>query len=123
MQTCRRKAIRLTRLIATVLPFSPGAEVHGLLALLHESRRAARTDGAGNLMPLEEQDRALWQAGLIAEGCALVKIALQIPGKGPYALQAAISAVHAARADRCRRLHRWDEVHTSLLGGFGTGAA
>ncbi len=97
------EAIRLTRLIAEVLPPPPLAEVHGLLALmlLHESRRAARTDGAGNLIPLEEQDRTLWQADLIEEGCALVEKALQMPGMGPYALQAAISAVHAEaqRAD------------------------
>ena len=92
-----QEAIRLTRLIADVLPNPPMAEVHGLLALmlLHESRRAARTDGAGNLIPLEEQDRSLWQAGLITEGCALVEKALQMPGIGPYALQAAISAVHS----------------------------
>jgi RNA polymerase sigma-70 factor (ECF subfamily) len=92
-----QEATRLTRLIATVLPHPPMAEVHGLLALmlLQESRRAARTDGAGHLMPLEEQDRTLWDSGLIAEGCALVEEALQMPGIGPYALQAAISAVHA----------------------------
>ena len=92
-----QEAIRLTRLIATVLPPPALAEVHALLALmlLHESRRAARTDSAGNLIPLEEQDRRLWHADLIAEGCALVEKALQMPGIGPYALQAAISAVHA----------------------------
>lgn len=92
-----QEAIRLTRLVADVLPPPPMAEVHGLLALmlLHESRRAARTDSAGNLIPLEEQDRTLWHAGLIAEGCALVEQALHMPGIGPYALQAAISAVHA----------------------------
>jgi RNA polymerase sigma-70 factor (ECF subfamily) len=92
-----QEAIRLTRLIATVLPPPPLSEVHGLLALmlLNESRRAARTDGAGNLIPLEEQDRTLWDVALIAEGCALVEQALHTPGIGPYALQAAISAVHA----------------------------
>jgi RNA polymerase sigma-70 factor (ECF subfamily) len=91
------EAIRLTRLIAEVLQQPPLAEVHGLLALmlLNASRRAARTDGAGNLIPLEEQDRRLWDAGQIAEGCALIEKALHMPGIGPYALQAAISAVHA----------------------------
>ena len=91
------EAIRLTRLIAEVLPAPPSAEVHSLLALmlLHESRRAARTDSAGNLIPLEEQDRTRWNAGLITEGCALIEKALHMPGIGPYALQAAISAVHA----------------------------
>jgi RNA polymerase sigma-70 factor (ECF subfamily) len=92
-----QEAIRLTRLIADVLPPPPIAEVHGLLALmlLHESRRAARADGAGHLIPLEEQNRTLWHAGLVAEGCALVEQALQMPGLGAYSLQAAISAVHA----------------------------
>lgn len=95
-----QEAIRLTRLIATVLPPPPLAEVQGLLALmlLNESRCAARTDGAGHLKPVEEQDRTLWDAGLIAEGCARVENALQMPGLGPYALQAAISAVHAEAA-------------------------
>lgn len=179
-----QEAIRLARLIADVLPPPPSAEVYGLLALmlLHESRRTARTDAAGNLIPLEEQDRTLWQADLIAEGCALVEKALQMPGMGSYALQAAISAVHAeaktadqtdwgqvvglydellrmqpspviglnravavvmhaecaqglalvdellklpamqdyhlahaARADLCRRLHRWDEARAAYL--------
>ena len=91
------EAIRLTRLIADVLPPPPLSEVHALLALmlLHESRRVARTDSAGHLIPLEEQDRTLWDTSLIAEGCARVEQALQMPGIGPYALQAAISAVHA----------------------------
>lgn len=93
-----REAIRLTRLIANIMTTTHAmAEVYGLLALmlLNESRRAARADGAGDLVPLEEQDRALWDVGLIAEGCALVEKALLTPAIGPYALQAAISAVHA----------------------------
>ena len=91
------EAIRLTRLIAEVLPPPPLSEVHALLALmlLHESRRAARTDSAGHLIPLEEQDRTLWDTSQISEGCVRVEQALQMPGIGPYALQAAISAVHA----------------------------
>jgi RNA polymerase sigma-70 factor, ECF subfamily len=91
------EAIRLTRLIAEVLPPPPLSEVHALLALmlLHESRRTARTDAAGRLIPLEEQDRTLWDTSQISEGCARVEQALQMPGIGPYALQAAISAVHA----------------------------
>lgn len=99
------EAIRLARLIidrivdriVTLMPTPMMAEVYGLLALmlLNESRRAARTDDAGNLVPLEEQDRARWDAGLIAEGCALVEKALSMSGVGAYALQAAISAVHA----------------------------
>lgn len=176
------EAIRLTRLIADVLPPPPLSEVHALLALmlLHESRRAARTDAAGCLIPLEEQDRTRWDTSLISEGCARIEQALHMPGVGPYALQAAISAVHAeaphadqtdwgqivglydellrmqptpvvalnravavamhaglehglalideilnhatmqgyhlahaARADMCRRLHRWEEARTA----------
>jgi RNA polymerase sigma-70 factor, ECF subfamily len=91
------EAIRLTRLIPDLLPPPRLSEVHGLLALmlLHESRRTARTDADGRLIRLEEQDRTLWDTSLIAEGCARVEQALHMPGIGPYALQAAISAVHA----------------------------
>jgi len=69
----------------------------GLLALmlLHESRRPARTSASGELVLLDEQDRALWDASLIAEGCALVEQALTTRRFGPYGLQAAIAAVHA----------------------------
>jgi RNA polymerase sigma-70 factor (ECF subfamily) len=69
----------------------------GLLALmlLHESRRATRMSADGELVLLHEQARALWDASLIAEGCALVEQALSTPGFGPYCLQAAIAAVHA----------------------------
>jgi RNA polymerase sigma-70 factor (ECF subfamily) len=91
------EAIRLARLLAALLP---EPEVYGLLALmlLNESRRAARSDAAGELVPLDEQDRGLWSRVLIEEGCALVRSAL-IPGRpGPYALQAAISALHAEAA-------------------------
>lgn len=92
------EAIRLGRLLVELLPES---EALGLLALmlLHDSRRAARTSHDGELIPLEEQDRALWSHGQIEEGSALVRRALG--GRpGPYALQAAIAAVHceAARA-------------------------
>ena len=88
------EAIRLARLVVALLP---EAEVTGLLALmlLHESRRQARTDASGNLVPLEEQDRTAWDGQLIAEGTAAVHAALAAPGVGPYSIQAAISAVHA----------------------------
>ncbi len=91
------EAIRLTRLIIDILPPPPLSEVHALLALmlLHESRRTARADATGRLVPLEEQDRTLWDTSLISEGCFRVEQALHMPGIGPYALQAAISAVHA----------------------------
>src|SRR5437879_7738269 len=78
-----------------------GAEVTGLLALmlLHESRRAARTSPTGELILLENQDRALWNREQIAEGVALLEKALKSQQKsrrfGAYTLQAAIAAVHA----------------------------
>ncbi|QRK83077.1 RNA polymerase sigma factor [Pseudomonas granadensis] len=89
-----REAIRLGRLLMELLP---EPEVIGLLALmlLHESRRPARTSPSGELVLLDDQDRALWDAGLIAEGCALVERALTTRRFGPYCLQAAIAAVHA----------------------------
>jgi RNA polymerase sigma-70 factor, ECF subfamily len=89
------EAIRLGRLLLELLP---DPEVAGLLALmlLHESRRLARTSPAGDLVLLEHQDRGLWNKDLIAEGRALVERALASSQVGPYALQAAMSAVHAA---------------------------
>lgn len=89
-----REAIRLGRLLMELLP---EPEVMGLLALmlLHESRRPARTSAGGELVLLDEQDRSLWDASLIAEGCALVENALTTRRFGPYCLQAAIAAVHA----------------------------
>lgn len=89
-----REAIRLGRLLIELLP---EPEVMGLLALmlLHESRRPARTSPNGELVLLDDQDRSQWDAGLIAEGCALVERALTTRRFGPYCLQAAIAAVHA----------------------------
>jgi RNA polymerase sigma-70 factor, ECF subfamily len=88
------EAIRLGRLLVDLLP---EAEAVGLLALmlLHESRRAARSSRSGDLVLLEDQDRSLWDRALIAEGTALVERALKSRRFGPYALQAAIIAVHA----------------------------
>lgn len=88
------EAIRLGRLLVELLP---EPEAQGLLALmlLHESRRSARTDARGNLVLLDDQDRTLWNQQQIAEGLALVQQALSAPVIGPYAVQAAISAVHA----------------------------
>ena len=92
------EAIRLARLLQLLLP---GPEVQGLLALLllTDARRAARRTAAGDLVPLERQDRRLWDAARIAEGCALAEAALRQPGFGVYALQAAIAAVHAEAVD------------------------
>jgi RNA polymerase sigma-70 factor (ECF subfamily) len=89
-----QEAIRLTRWLLQLLPVP---EVSGLLALmlLHESRREARSDDAGNLVPLDEQDRGRWNVELMTEGTFLVRQSLASGGVGPYALQAAISAIHA----------------------------
>jgi RNA polymerase sigma-70 factor (ECF subfamily) len=88
------EAIRLARLLLELLP---EPEVRGLLALLllHDSRRLARVTPEGDLIPLEEQDRSLWNRACIAEGCDLVREALRVHGFGVYSLQAAIAAVHA----------------------------
>ena len=92
------EAIRLGRLVLELLP---EPEVMGLLALmlLHESRRAARASPAGELVLLDDQDRSLWDRTLIAEGTTLVEHALRSRHFGPYALQAAVAAVHAEAAD------------------------
>ncbi|WP_425100903.1 RNA polymerase sigma factor [Tropicibacter sp. S64] len=89
--TC--EAIRLARLLAELMP---EPEVLGLLALvlLHNARRAARVTAAGDLIPLEDQDRSLWDHAAIAEGAALVRRSLQTGRVGPYAVQAAIAALH-----------------------------
>jgi RNA polymerase sigma factor (sigma-70 family) len=88
------EAIRLARLLHQLLP--DDGEVAGLLALmlLTEARRPARTGAAGEPIPMSEQDRRRWDAGLIAEGVALVTASLRGGRPGPYQLQAAIAAVH-----------------------------
>lgn len=88
------EAIRLGWLLVRLCP---EAEVRGLLALmlLHHARRRARTDAAGDLVPLEEQDRSLWDARELEIGGAMALDALRTPGHGAYALQAAIVAVHS----------------------------
>ena len=95
------EAIRLTRVVHGLLP--DDGEVAGLLALmlLTDARRAARTGASGELIPLDEQDRTLWDQRLIAEGIALVSDALSKGSVGSYQLQAAIAAVHdeAARVE------------------------
>jgi RNA polymerase sigma-70 factor (ECF subfamily) len=93
------EAIRLGRLLTELQPEPklPQPEIWGLLSLmlLQESRRAARTSPAGELILLENQDRSLWNREQIAEGVALLKKALNSRRFGPYTLQAAIAAVHA----------------------------
>jgi RNA polymerase sigma factor (sigma-70 family) len=92
------EAIRLTRAVHHPLPDDP--EVTGLLALmlLSDARRAARTDRDGELIPLDRQDRMLWDRDEISEGLALFKRALSKQEAGPYQLQAAIAAVHGEAA-------------------------
>jgi RNA polymerase sigma-70 factor (ECF subfamily) len=89
------EAIRLGRVLATLMPDEP--EVMGLLGLmlLVESRRAARTTPDGDLVLLADQDRGLWDRGLIAEGQAIVRRCLERNQPGPYQVQAAINAVHS----------------------------
>ena len=89
------EAIRMGRLLLELLP---EPEAAGLLALmlLHESRREARTTPEGDLVLLEDQDRKRWNRDQIVEGIALVRIALSSQRFGPYTLQAAIAAIHAA---------------------------
>ena len=89
------EAIRLTRMLARLMPDEP--EVTGLLALmlLHDSRRAARVDAHGALVLLEDQDRSLWDRGRVREGERLLEAALARGEVGPYQLQAAIAALHA----------------------------
>ncbi|MEV6205853.1 DUF6596 domain-containing protein [Kitasatospora sp. NPDC051914] len=93
------EAVRLARILHRLLPAE--REVTGLLALLllTDARRTARTGEAGSQVLLEDQDRALWDADLIAEGQRLLVPALTGPGVGPYAVQAAIAALHDEAAD------------------------
>jgi RNA polymerase sigma factor (sigma-70 family) len=95
------EAIRLTRAVHDLLPDDP--EIAGLLALmlLTDARRVARTGPQGELIPLTEQDRTLWDTAEISEGIALITASLSRGAIGAYQLQAAIAAVHdeAARAD------------------------
>ena len=101
------EAIRVGRLLVELLP---QPEAMGLLALmlLQESRRAARTTRAGELVLLEDQDRSLWDRAMIAEGVALTTRALRTRMFGPYCIQAAIAAVHAEAPST--RETDWSEI-------------
>src|SRR5580700_8831170 len=107
------EAIRLTRMVHAQLP--EDGEVTGLLALmlLTHARRDARTTAAGDLVPLDEQDRSTWDRGMIEEGVELVKASLAGPALGPYLLQAAIAATHADAA--AAEETNWPQVHALYL--------
>jgi RNA polymerase sigma-70 factor (ECF subfamily) len=92
------EAIQLARVLVLLMPTEP--EPHGLLALmlLHEARRATRTD-RGELVTLEDQDRSRWDSALIAEGVQVLDRALAAGRRGPYQVQAAIAACHATAPD------------------------
>ncbi|MFD7829822.1 RNA polymerase sigma factor [Kitasatospora sp. NPDC059803] len=108
-----REAIRLTRTVHAQLPGDD--EVTGLLALmlLTHARREARTTPAGDLVPLDEQDRKAWDRALIDEGVGLAEAALAGPTLGPYQLQAAIAATHADAATAEET--DWPQVHALYL--------
>jgi RNA polymerase sigma-70 factor (ECF subfamily) len=89
------EAIRLGRLLERLLPERSEPVALLALMLLHDSRRDARVDAGGDLVLLEEQDRSRWDRAQVAEGCARVERALRLGGPSPYALQAAIAALHA----------------------------
>ena len=112
------EAIRLGRLLAELLP---EPDVLGLLALmlLHESRRASRTSPGGELVLLTDQDRSLWDRAQIADAVKLVEAALATKRFGPYAIQAAIAAVHAEAPNA--EATDWAEIVAlyDVLLGFG----
>jgi RNA polymerase sigma-70 factor (ECF subfamily) len=98
-QNLAAEAIRLARVLVRLMPDEQ--EAAGLLALvlLQDARRAARLDGSGDLVTLEDQDRSRWDAAEITDGLALLEDALRARRPGPYQVQAAIAACHATAAD------------------------
>jgi RNA polymerase sigma factor (sigma-70 family) len=108
-----QEAIRLTRIVHAQLPAD--GDVTGLLALmlLTHARRVARTTAAGELVPLDEQDRTKWDRAMTGEGIELVKASLAGPALGPYQLQAAIAATHADAATAGET--NWRQVHALYL--------
>jgi len=105
------EAIRLARLLSG---YALGPDIEGLLGLmlLQHSRRAARLDAEGNLTPLDEQDRSLWNVGEIEEGSRLVQRAISRPPLATYTIQGAIAAAHAAT------IHGQDTDWASIVGWY-----
>jgi RNA polymerase sigma-70 factor (ECF subfamily) len=97
-RTLRQEAIRLAKLVATLMPDEPEALGLVALLLLHDSRCATRYDAAGNVVLLADQDRTRWERSQIAEAVGLLDRALRLGRPGPYQLQAAIAALHAQAA-------------------------
>ena len=115
------EAIRLARMLVSLIPGT--SEPRGLLALmlLHHSRRSVRVDAAGELVTLEAQDRSRWDRGLIVEGRASLVAALGVGEAGPYVLQAAIVACHADARDAAAT--DWGQIaglYELLLGTMDT---
>jgi len=110
-QNLSGEAIRLARVLGRLMPTEP--ETGGLLALmlLHDARRSARLDAAGDLVTLEEQDRSLWDTASIAEGVSVLEAAMRQGRPGPYQVQAAIAACHATAS----RAEETDWVQIALL--------
>jgi RNA polymerase sigma-70 factor (ECF subfamily) len=107
------EAIRLARVLVALMPDEP--EAAGLLGLmlLHDARRTARLDPAGDLVPLEEQDRSSWDSAAIHAGLSILEGALRRGRPGPYQVQAAIAACHVTAADAAST----DWVQIALLYG------
>lgn len=110
------EAIRLGRLVRELMPGEPEAQALLALMLLHDSRRDSRTTKSGEIVLLEEQDRARWHRDQIAEGLELIENALGLGARGPYALQAAIAALHAqAKSARETDWHQIAALYELLL--------
>ena len=107
------EAIRLARVLASLMPDEP--EAHGMLALmlLHEARRAARLDAEGELVTLAHQDRSLWDRDQISEGSAILERALRRRRAGAFQIQAAIAACHATAPSTARPTGRRSQRSTN----------